>query len=167
MSQNDDLLRGEPHSVDAERTTLGTLLLDPERIIDVAPTVQPEDFYDPVYRTIYTAIRDLHEKRKPIDFVTVADALKTDEKIQSIGGSTFLMSLVKDVPTSAHGVHYAAIVREKAMHRELLHVGAAITKVAGNEKLELWGEFKKLGVVKTRCQSLSPGHLFDQRFSQQ
>jgi replicative DNA helicase len=165
MPQNDDLLRGEPHSVDAERTTLGTLLLDPERITDVAPTVQPEDFYDPVYRTIYTAIRDLHEKRTPIDFVTVADALKTDEKIQSIGGSAFLMSLVKDVPTSAHGVHYAAIVREKAMHRELLRVGAAITKVAGNEKLTAIEalEFAEQALLKVSRNSTDskPQHIGD------
>ena len=124
-----------PHNTEAERTTIGALLLDPDRIIDVAPTVQPGDFFDPVYRTIYTAIRDLYEKRKPVDFVTVADALSTDATIQGLGGSAFLAGLAGNVPTSAHGVHYAAIVRDKAMHRELLDVGAAITEVAGNEKL--------------------------------
>src|SRR4051812_49350285 len=79
-----------PHNLEAERTTIGALLLDPDRIIDVAPAVSPADFYDPVFRTIFTAICDLHEKRKVVDFVTVADALRTDAAIQSLGGSAFL-----------------------------------------------------------------------------
>jgi replicative DNA helicase len=129
------LIVSRPHSSEAERTTIGALLMDPDRIIDVAPVVQPEDFFDPTYRTIYAAIRTLYENRQPIDFVTVAEALRGDTNIQSLGGSAFLSTLAANVPTSAHGAHYAAIVRDKAMHRQLLDVGAAITQRAGDDRL--------------------------------
>src|SRR5437763_10408779 len=91
-----------PHSIDAERTTIGALLIDPERIIEVAPAVQATDFYDPTYRSIYQAIRRLYDERKPIDFVSVAELLRTDDKIQSLGGSAFLAVLAGNVPTAAH-----------------------------------------------------------------
>src|ERR1051325_8950288 len=106
------LLEGMPHSVDAERTVLGALLLDAERIVDVAPEVQPSDFHDPVHRRIFEAMRQLYEDRKPIDFVTVAEALRGDKMIEAIGGSAFLATLAGSVPTSAHAVYYAAIVRD-------------------------------------------------------
>src|SRR5205809_8128925 len=100
------LLMGEPHSVDAERTVLGALLLDPERIVDVAPAIQAKDFYDPTFRKVYAAIRRLYDDRKPIDFVTVAEVLRGDDKIEALGGSAFLASLASNVPTSSHAVEY-------------------------------------------------------------
>ncbi len=121
--------------MDAERTVIGALLLDPDRIVDVVATIQPQDFYDPTLRAIYEAIRRLYEDRTPIDFVTVSDALRGDEKLQSIGGSAFLATLATNVPTSAHAVHYADIVRDKAIHRQLLDAGDLIAKLARSEKL--------------------------------
>jgi len=129
------LLTTEPHNLEAERTTIGALLLDPERIVDVAPAVQAEDFYDPTYRKIFEAIRGLYDDRKPIDFVTVAAVLRGDEKIDALGGSAFLAGLASNVPTSAHAAQYAAIIRDKAMHRQLLNAGAAISAFARDEKL--------------------------------
>src|SRR3954452_21409699 len=93
---------GQVHSLDAERTALGALLLDPGRIVDVAGVLRPEDFYDPVHRTVYAAIRRLHEARRPVDFVTVADALKADGRPAPAGGSAFLAALAAEVPTASH-----------------------------------------------------------------
>src|SRR5450631_317560 len=90
-----------PHNLEAERTTIGALLLDPDRIVDVAPEVQPGDFFDPIHRKIFEAILKLYEDRKPIDFVSVAEALRGDEAINAIGGSAFLAGLAGNVPTSA------------------------------------------------------------------
>lgn len=125
----------KPHSLEAERTTLGALLLDPERMVEVSPAVEAKDFYDPTHRAIYEAIQRLHEERKPIDFVTVAEALRGNKKIEDIGGSAFLAQLATNVPTSAHAVQYATIVRDKAMHRQLLNVGSAISELARDESL--------------------------------
>jgi replicative DNA helicase len=135
MSLSQQLLKGQPHSVEGERTVLGAILLDPERMIDVAPSVQPADFYDPVHRKIFAAIRQLYDDRKPIDFVTVSEALRGDQQLEAIGGSAFLAALANDVPTSAHAAHYAAIVRDKAMHRQVLDAGTFIADLGRNEKL--------------------------------
>src|SRR5439155_21102564 len=124
-----------PHSTDAERTTIGALLMDPDRIVDVAPAVQARDFYDPTYRKVFAAIRRLYDDRKPIDFVTVAEVLRGDDRIEALGGSAFLAGLAANVPTSSHAVEYAGIVRDKAMHRQLLDAGTTISALARDEHL--------------------------------
>ena len=128
-------LQTQPHSNEAERTTLGALLLDPEKIIDVAPKLRPEDFFDPTHRIIYTAIHRLYEDRKPIDFVTVANELKDVKEVEAIGGSAFLAELCANVPTSSHAEQYAEIIRDKALHRKLAAAGAAIGDLAKDETL--------------------------------
>src|SRR5947207_312786 len=131
----DPLLRDRPHSTEAERSLVGALLLDPERMIDIVPRIQPRDFYDPINRTIYEAMLVLHEARKPIDFVTISEELKSHAGVQAIGGSAFLATLATNTPTSIHAAEYASIVRDRAVHRELLDVAAAIDRDARNESL--------------------------------
>src|SRR5438046_2927108 len=116
------LLHIRPHSTEAERSLVGALLLDPERMIEVGPQLQPRDFYDPIHRTIYEAMLALHETRKPIDFVTVSEALKAHAGVQAIGGAAFLATLATNTPTSVHAAEYAAIVRDRSVHRELLDI---------------------------------------------
>src|SRR4051794_33868410 len=99
-----------PHSLDAERTVLGALLLDPDRTAEVAAVVGADDFYDPVHRSVYAAIRRLSETRRAADYVTVAEELKDDPGVRSCGGAAFLMELCNAVPTASHAVHYAGIV---------------------------------------------------------
>src|SRR5262249_42066615 len=98
------------HSAEAERTTIGALLRDPDRIVEVAGTLKAEDFFDPSYRLIYQAMQHLYEAREPIDFVTVTAELQKNQKIQEIGGSAFLAELATSVPTPSHAEHYAAII---------------------------------------------------------
>ena len=124
-----------PHSSEAERSTIGSLLMDPERIIDIAPHLKAEDFHDITYRNIYRAITRLYEERKPVDFVTVAEELKSDENIQALGGSGFLAGLSADVPTSSHAPHYAAIVRDRSLHRQLQDAGLRISGLGTDERL--------------------------------
>jgi replicative DNA helicase len=133
MPANDNQTR--PHSTEAERTTLGALLLDPEKIVDIAPMLTADDFYDATHRIIYKAIHRLYEERKPIDFVTVANELKDAKEIQAIGGSAFLADLCASVPTASHAEQYAAIIRDKALHRRLADAGTAITDLASNESI--------------------------------
>ena len=83
-------LTTEPHSLEAERTTLGALLIDPEKMIEVAPLLTRHDFYDPTHAAIYAAMEELYDERKPIDFVTVSSALSGNERVQKAGGSVFI-----------------------------------------------------------------------------
>lgn len=122
------LLEAQPHSLDAERTVLGALLLDPEAIVKVSDLLVPEDFYDPVHRIIYTAITDLFNGHEPIDFITVSSKLADNKKIQDIGGSAFLAGLASTVPTSSHIFQYGQIVKTKAVHRRIIEAGQ---KIAG------------------------------------
>jgi len=122
-----------PHSTDAERTVLGAILLDPEKMVDVAPLLSTGDFYDPVHAAIYEAMKKLYDQRRPVDFLTVAQALEADGAIAAVGGSGFLAELANDVPTASHGMTYAEIVREKSLRRQLAKAGRKIAELTADE----------------------------------
>ncbi len=115
-----------PHSLEAEKTVLGALLLDPEAIIKISDFLKPEDFYDPTYRTIYGAVYQLYNDHEAIDFITVSNKLADNKAIQQIGGSAFLADLASSVPTSSHIYQYGQIVKAKALHRSIIDAGRRI-----------------------------------------
>lgn len=115
-----------PHSLEAERTVLGALLVDPEAVIRLSDFLQPEDFYDPKYRLVFQAIMDLYQNHELIDFVTIADRLQDQEQIEQIGGSAFLAELASEVPTASHVYQYGQIVKQKAVHRRIIEAGRKI-----------------------------------------
>lgn len=119
-------LESQPHSLDAEKTVLGAILMDPEAVLKVADLLDAEDFYDPTYREIYGAIKALYQAHQPVDIVTVTSKLQDSQKIQSVGGSAFLAELASNVPTSAHITKYAQIVKDKAVHRKIIRAGESI-----------------------------------------
>ncbi len=120
------LLTTQPHSIEAERTVLGALLIDPEAIIKVSDILHSQDFYDPTYRLIYQAMEELYRDHAPIDFVTVSNKLAASEKLEGIGGTAFLAQLAADVPTSSHVYQYGQIVKTKAVHRRIIEAGEKI-----------------------------------------
>lgn len=123
----------QPHSLEAEQTVLGALLMDPEAIIKVSDLLQPEDFYEPSYRIIYSAIVDLYQSHQPVDIVTVTSKLQDEKKIQAVGGSAFLAELAAKVPVSAHIFKYGQIVKTKAVLRRIIQAGDRI-KALGHEE---------------------------------
>lgn len=123
----------QPHSLEAEQTVLGALLMDPDAIVKISDLLAPEDFYEPAYRLIYAAVGELYHSHQPIDIVTVTSKLQDDKKIQAIGGSAFLAELATKVPTAAHIIKYAQIVKTKAVHRRIIQAGDSI-KALGHEE---------------------------------
>lgn len=115
-----------PHSLEAEKTVLGALLLDPDAIHSISQSLAANDFYDPVYKTIFQACTTLHAQSKPIDFVTVSETLANEKSINDIGGSAFLADLANSVPTSSHATHYAEIVHQLAKRRAVITAGKRI-----------------------------------------
>ncbi len=115
-----------PHSIEAEKTVLGAVLLDPEAIIKISDFLKPEDFYDPTYRTIFNAIFELYNNHEAIDFITVSNKLADNKAIQQVGGSAFLAELASSVPTSSHIYQYGQIVKAKALHRSIIDAGRRI-----------------------------------------
>lgn len=116
----------QPHSLEAEQTVLGALLMDPDAIIKVSDVLTAEDFYEPSYRVIYKAIYDLYQAHQPVDIVTVTSKLSDEQSVQKIGGSAFLAELAAKVPTAAHIYKYAQIVKTKAVHRRIIQAGEKI-----------------------------------------
>lgn len=115
-----------PQNVDAEISLLGSLLIEDEAIITIADKVTAEDFYDKRHGTIYGAIQKLYEQNKPVDLLTLSNALKDTDELESVGGSSYLTELTNAVPTAAHAEHYADIVAEKSMRRKLIKASEEI-----------------------------------------
>lgn len=123
-------LRLPPQDLEAEQSVLGSLMIDKEAIGSIADQLTKEDFYDRRNGLIYEAVLALWEKRAPIDMLSVSAELKKGDVIQKIGGPSYLTDLVDSVPTSAHVAHYASIVKEKKILRDLISTSNAITESA-------------------------------------
>lgn len=123
-------LKLPPQNIEAEESILGALMIDREAIYKIADVLAPEDFYKPTHTTLYGAILKLCEKHEPIDVVSVTNRLKEDGTLQIVGGTGCLTRLIESVPTAAHINHYAKIVREKKILRDLIHASAEIGEKA-------------------------------------
>lgn len=115
-----------PHSLEAERSTLGSLLVDKDAIVKISDFIKAEDFYHEAHRMIYRAIIDLYDKRSPVDLVTLTNILEERKELKVVGGASYLASLANEVPTATHIFQYATIVKEKSILRQLILVGDTI-----------------------------------------
>ena len=123
-------LKLPPHSVEAEQSLIGGLLLENEALDRIADIVSAGDFYRHDHRVIYEHISRLIEQSKPADIVTVAEALESTAKLAGVGGIAYLGALAQNVPGSANIRRYAEIVRERAVMRKLVEVGTGIADSA-------------------------------------
>jgi replicative DNA helicase len=133
VAETSRIERLPPQSVEAEEAVLGALLIDPDAIIRVATVLKPEDFYREKNRWIYETAMALHERREPIDFLTVCDELDHREQLDSVGGPAFITSLINAVPTSVHAEYYAHIVERTATRRRLIEAAGEIAALAYKE----------------------------------
>jgi replicative DNA helicase len=119
-----------PASLDAERAILGEILLNNALYAQVAHHLVPGDFSLAAHRLIYSRMRDLQGTGRPVDMVTMADELERHQEVERIGGIAYLTSLIDGVPERTSIVHYAAIVREKALLRQIAKEAEALQKAA-------------------------------------
>ncbi len=129
----EDRLKVPPHSLEAERAVLGSLLIDKEAIVKIADLLHQDDFYHEVHGLIYRAILDLYEKRSPIDLLTVKTILDDRKQLDLVGGASYLVTLANEVHTSTHIYNYALIVKQKSTLRRLIRTGDLITGLGFNE----------------------------------
>ena len=123
-----------PQNIEAEQSLLGSLLIDKDAIVRISEILHSSNFYrSDQHGLIYGAIQQLFEKREPIDLVTVTEELKRSGFYDKIGGSAYLTSLVNIVPTSAHIEHYAKIIKEHAIRRNLISQATKLIENAYNE----------------------------------
>ncbi|HIQ06547.1 MAG TPA: replicative DNA helicase, partial [Anaerolineae bacterium] len=130
MSENATPDKMVPANVEAEQAVLGSLLIDPDAIIRVLASLRPDDFYILRHSWVYEAIVALHERREPIDFLTVCDELERREQLEEVGGAAFVADLISAVPTAIHVEHYARIVERTATLRRLITAASQIAQLA-------------------------------------
>lgn len=134
-------LRVPPHSIEAEQSVLGGLLLDNQSWDRIGDMISDTDFYRDEHKRIYRKIRSLLEKGKPADAVTVAEALDAGGESEHTGGLAYLGELANNTPSAANIRRYAEIVRERAILRQLV---AAADEIAGNALNPLGRDAKTL-----------------------
>ncbi|HYV85876.1 MAG TPA: replicative DNA helicase [Patescibacteria group bacterium] len=130
MAGDITLDRNVPHSVDAERSVLGAILLENTAINRAQEILAESDFYRDPHRRIFKVMAVLSERATAIDPVTVKEELVRSGDLEAVGGPAYIASLIDGVPHSSNIEHYAKIVREKAVLRRLIDAGGEIVKTA-------------------------------------
>ena len=116
----EDNTRIPPHSVEAEQSVLGSILLDKEAMISVSETLVPEDFYKEAHKVIYESMLKLYNSQSEIDLITLTDELRDQGYLDDIGGIAYITSLSTIVPTTSNIKYYINIVKEKSISRQLI-----------------------------------------------
>jgi replicative DNA helicase len=121
LSTGKEVPRSLPSSEDGEKGVLCSLLLSPREVADICVlSLNPDAFYIPAHRAIYSLVLEFGDKSKPIDFVSLKQALKDRKQLEEIGGPEYLSALYSFVPTAANADYYIEIVREKYILRRLI-----------------------------------------------
>ena len=123
-----------PQNIEAECGVLGSIIIDPEAIVQVAEFLFPDDFYRDAHRTIYEVIIQLYEQREAADFITICDELERRNKLEDVGGASYITSLINLVPTSGNVEYYGRIVERNAILRRLIEAAGQIAAVAYQEE---------------------------------
>ncbi len=121
-----DALKMPPHSLEAEQSVLGGLLLDNERWDSVAEKVVARDFYSRPHRMIFESAAGLLESGQPLDLITLSERLELHDQLEDVGGFAYLAELAKNTPSAANITAYAEIVRERALIRDMIGVANEI-----------------------------------------
>ncbi|TLX46891.1 replicative DNA helicase [Pseudoalteromonas phenolica] len=154
-----DTLKVPPHSIEAEQSVLGGLMLDNQAFDRVAELVVSQDFYTRTHKLIFEAMERLVEQSQPIDLITISESLEKNNQLSTIGGFAYLAEIAKNTPSAANIDAYASIVRERAVVREMIGVANEIAEAGFNpegrdshELLDL-AESKVFKIAEQRTKS--------------
>lgn len=129
---NIEKLKIPPHSIEAEQSVLGSMLIAPESWDTVTEIIGSDDFYNRAHQTIFIAVLDLLKHNLPVDLITVSEQLEKHDKLEEAGGFAYLAELAKNTPSAANVAAYAQIIKERAITRELIGVAHNIAEVGFN-----------------------------------
>ena len=118
--------RMPPQSIEAEQAVLGSIFLDAEAIVDALEYIEPKDFYRRSHQLIFQTMMLLNDRNEAIDIITVKDRLEQENQLEDVGGLAYLSDLAVTVPTAANIVHYAKIVEQKSLLRNLIQTATDI-----------------------------------------
>lgn len=127
-------VQAQPHSRQAEEAVLGAILIDPEAYFSIAQFLKSEDFYIVRNRWIWEAFTRLHERRVPVDYLTVCQELEQQNQLAECGGPAYLMSLINQTPSSLNAEAYARLVEESSVRRRMLAAANELAKLAYDQR---------------------------------
>ncbi|MDA1050749.1 MAG: replicative DNA helicase [Planctomycetota bacterium] len=127
--------RTPPCSLDAENSVLGSILLRPSEIDEIASFLRHSDFHDDALGLLFRHLLDIHNAAGKIDLTLIAERLKTAGDFDRIGGAAALAKITRSVASASHAVHYARIVRAKSLRRSIIDVGAEMTQAGFDESI--------------------------------
>ncbi len=130
-------LQQPPQNLDAEASLLGSVLIDTDAIVKIADSIRPTDFFDKRHELIYQAMVNLYEQHEAIDVLTLANRLKSNGELDSVGGAAYLTELTNFVPTAAHVEQYADIVAQKSLRRRLIKASQQMVSLGFDESKSL------------------------------
>ncbi len=121
-----------PHSIEAEQSVLGAMMINNEVPIDVVNTLKESDFYARAHAQIFAVMQELYRANRPIDFVTLTDALEKSGQLEEVGGIEYLTALTNVLPSAANYKHYVEIVKRDSVFRKVINCGRDITEKGYN-----------------------------------
>ncbi|MCD6284529.1 MAG: replicative DNA helicase [Anaerolineae bacterium] len=159
-----------PSNVEAEEAVLGAFLIDPEAIYKVLAFLKADDFYLQKHRWIYEAVIRIHERREPVDFITLTTELDQLDHLEAVGGGAYISQLISAVPSAISVESYGRLVEQTSVRRRLLEAAGDIARFAYDEKLPVdqvvdYAEKALFGVSQKRStrdlqpiQEIVPGY---------
>jgi replicative DNA helicase len=128
------IVQSQPHSRQAEEAVLGAILIDSESYFSVAQFLKPDDFYIVRNRWVWDVFTRLHERRAPIDYLTVCEELEQQGQLAEVGGPAYIMALINQTPSSLNADAYARLVEENSVRRRMLHAANDLARLAYDQK---------------------------------
>jgi len=133
-------LKVPPHDMEAEKSVLGAILIDPSAVSMVAEILRIDHFYTQEHQLLFSSMLSLFEQHKPVDVVTLADELKKSGNLKKTSGTAYLSDLIEATPSSAYVEHYAKIIKAQYIKRRLIGLSSRLIENAFDDK----GDVKKL-----------------------
>lgn len=160
---NSDIERAMPQNIEAERSILGSILLDNKSINPAVERLKPEDFFHDHHRRIYQQIITMGEAQQAIDLVTLTEQLQRAGELESAGGAAYVSQLMDGMPQITNVEHYARIVKEKSLLRDMIHVTSAIQQQAFDAADDIDAIFDRAGESIAALRFNSPA-TWNKRF---
>jgi replicative DNA helicase len=148
-----------PVSTEAEMGVIGSVLLAPDVLDEVAMTVRAEDFFDPAHEKLFRHLLAMHESGRRADLMLLFERLKTAGEFEAVGGAAYVHQIFESVPHAAHANYYAEIVREKSILRSLINASTAILRESYEEGIDSkhllsTAEQRIMGILDSRSSSM-------------
>lgn len=126
-----------PHSIEAEEAVLGSILINPDSMLEIAAFLRTDDFFLYKHGLLWDALSTIHERGEAVDDLTVIEELRARGQLENIGGAAFITRLINNTPTHIHAETYGRIVERASIRRRLLAAAGDIAQIAQDEKSDI------------------------------